>query len=88
LIAVDADIYDPASEITVIVENRGAPPAISADQHAALRTLDLPVDVLHFARKRVIPRTTSGKKKYHECRRLLADQGLSVNHTLRLAERG
>jgi acyl-CoA synthetase (AMP-forming)/AMP-acid ligase II len=86
LIAVDADIHDPASAITVIVENTSAASDISADQHAALRALDLPVDVLHFARKRVIPRTTSGKKKYHECRRLLAGRSLRVSHTLRLAE--
>jgi hypothetical protein len=85
LIVVDADIHDPASDITVIVENVPGRPSVSTDQRAALRALDLPVDALLFARRRIIPRTTSGKKRYHECRRRLAGQDLTVSHTVRLA---
>lgn len=84
LIVVDADIYDPASEISVIVENFAGTDELRPDQVAALRELDLPVDTLLFSRKRVIPRTTSGKKKYDQMRRRLSDGTLPISHSVRL----
>src|SRR5262249_42927738 len=85
VIVVDADIHDPSSDICVIVENCAGMAGLGADQLTALRDLDLPVDVLLFARKRIIPRTTSGKKRYEQMRRRLADGDLPITQTVRPA---
>jgi len=42
--------------------------------------------VLAVARKRVIPRTTSGKKRYEEARRLLSADDLMFDRISRLSE--
>ncbi|MCC3769315.1 AMP-binding protein [Streptomyces sp. UNOC14_S4] len=85
IIVLDADIHDPASDITVVVEHYGGTPDVTTAQAAALRDLDLPVDVLLFAHRRVIPRTTSGKKRYHTTRQRLADGSLKAEHLVRPA---
>jgi acyl-CoA synthetase (AMP-forming)/AMP-acid ligase II len=84
LILVDADIHDPASDIVVVVENEPRAQEPSAQQAAALRELDLPVDRLLFCHKRVIPRTTSGKKRYEQTRRRLAEQAIPITLELRV----
>ncbi|MFE0188079.1 AMP-binding protein [Streptomyces sp. NPDC058989] len=85
ILVLDTDIHDPAGDISAIVENSVGPACLSAAQQAAFKELDLPVDTLLFARRRVIPRTTSGKKKYDEARRRLALRTLTVDRELRLA---
>jgi acyl-CoA synthetase (AMP-forming)/AMP-acid ligase II len=84
LIVFDADIHDPDSAISVIVENFTQRADIDDGQIAALRGLDLPVDVLLIARKRVIPRTTSGKKKHYEARRKAAEGTLKIDRVVHL----
>ena len=84
VIVFDADIHDPDSAITVIVENFTQKTDIGDGQVAALRGLDLPVDVLLIARKRVIPRTTSGKKKHYEARRKAAEGTLKIEQAVHL----
>lgn len=83
-IVFDADIHDPESAISVIVENFTQRADIDDGQLAALRGLDLPVDVLLIARKRVIPRTTSGKKKHYEARRKAAEGTLKIDRVVHL----
>ncbi|MFI0976727.1 AMP-binding protein [Streptomyces sp. NPDC021093] len=83
IIVLEADIHDPASEITALVEHDGAGRELTPEQAAALRLLDLPVDLVLFARRRVIPRTTSGKKRYHTTRQRLADGSLKAERTVR-----
>ena len=85
VIVLDTDIYDPVSDITVVAEHWTKGPQMDRTQVAALRELELPIDVVHFVRRRVIPRTTSGKKKYHMTRQRLADRTLKVDHTVRVA---
>lgn len=84
IMVLDADIHEPDSDIVAVVEN--APKTADVDDFArrALRELDLPVDVVAFASARVIPRTTSGKKKYDRTRRALAEQSVPVTHVVRL----
>jgi acyl-CoA synthetase (AMP-forming)/AMP-acid ligase II len=84
LIVFDVDIHDPDSAISVIVENFTQRADIDDGQVAALRGLDLPVDVLLIARKRVIPRTTSGKKKHYEARRKAAEGTLKIDRLVHL----
>lgn len=86
VMVLDADIHDPASDIVVVVENHPGEPRLDPAQRAALAALELPVSVLLVARRRVIPRTTSGKKRYHECRRRIAAGDLPTTHVLRLAD--
>ncbi|MEU1817803.1 AMP-binding protein [Streptomyces roseifaciens] len=86
VIVLDADIYDPASEITAVVEHHDGPPEVTGAQAAALRGLDLPVDAVLFARRRVVPRTTSGKKRYHTTRQRLADGSLKAEYVVRPAD--
>lgn len=83
IIVLEADIHDPASEITALVEHDREGRELTAEQAAALRLLDLPVDLVLFARRRVIPRTTSGKKRYHTTRQRLADGSLKADRTVR-----
>ncbi|MFC4054628.1 AMP-binding protein [Actinomadura syzygii] len=85
VMVLDADIYDPGSEIVAVVEHCPARFELDGARRRALRTLDLPVDSLHLARRRVIPRTTSGKKRYHTARRRLADGTLRADTTVALA---
>jgi acyl-CoA synthetase (AMP-forming)/AMP-acid ligase II/acyl carrier protein len=88
LIVFDTDIHDPASDISVLLENLTTEVNISEHQLAALRSLDLPIDVLFLSRKRAIPRTTSGKKKYHETRRRIAAQVLKIDQVIRIGPPG
>jgi acyl-CoA synthetase (AMP-forming)/AMP-acid ligase II/acyl carrier protein len=75
VIVLDEDILDPTSPIHVIVEmaNRLDPPDDS--QRHELRHLELPIDVITLARGHSLPRTTSGKKRYHVCRQMLLSHG-------------
>jgi acyl-CoA synthetase (AMP-forming)/AMP-acid ligase II len=88
VIVVDQDIHDPASKVTALVENCAAEVALDGTQEAALRCLDLPIDELLFARRRVIPRTTSGKKKYFLCRQHLVDRSLAIHRAIPLRGAG
>jgi acyl-CoA synthetase (AMP-forming)/AMP-acid ligase II len=84
IMVIDTDIHDPGSDIVVVVENYDGAAAIGETAEAELRNLELPVDELRLARKRVIPRTTSGKKRYEQMRRQLAAGTVPANHRLRL----
>ncbi|HEY6798698.1 MAG TPA: AMP-binding protein [Kineosporiaceae bacterium] len=75
---LEEDIHDPASPVHVVVELADGLPALSVEQRAALRQLDLAVDVVTFARGLALPRTTSGKKRYHVCRQLLVSADLDT----------
>lgn len=88
VIILDEDIYDPNSGVHVIVENSAGAAALRPDQRTALRGLDLPVDRVSFARRSVIPRTTSGKKRYHVCRQQLAARELALDATVALTGQG
>lgn len=78
VMVVDADVLDPSSKLHAVVENCGPDADITAEQRAALRALELPVDVLTFAAGFALPRTTSGKKRYHVLRQLIADGPLDT----------
>jgi acyl-CoA synthetase (AMP-forming)/AMP-acid ligase II len=84
VIVLDTDIYDPDSVVVALIENVVRQVEFDAEQRAALRALELPLDQVLLARRRIIPRTTSGKKKYHLCRQLLAAQSLPVKQVLRV----
>ena len=87
IMVLDRDIHDPGCDITLIMENvSNADRELTRQQIADLRNLELPVDVLAVARKRVIPRTTSGKKRYEEARRLLSADDLMFDRISRLSE--
>lgn len=88
IIVVDRDIHDPTSDIVALVENHRGRTDPTPQQLTALRGLDLPLDLLLLARRRVIPRTTSGKKKYHRTRRALAEQTLPISARIRLTGAG
>lgn len=83
IMVFDSDIHDPDSEISVIVENFIGEVELSSDQLDSIKRLDLPIDAMLFSRKRIIPRTTSGKKKYDQARRRLAEGSLSISTTVR-----
>ncbi|WP_447041542.1 AMP-binding protein [Streptomyces sp. DSM 118878] len=83
IIVLEADIHDPAGEIVALLEHDRGGREVAAEQAAALRLLDLPIDTVLFARRRVIPRTTSGKKRYHTTRQRLADGTLKADRTVR-----
>jgi hypothetical protein len=87
VIVVEADVLDPAGDVHAVVENAQDLPEPSAEQRRVLRRLDLPIDVLTYARGFAIPRTTSGKKRYHVCRRALADGEIDVVRRLDLRQR-
>lgn len=86
LIVLDTDVRDPRSHIIAVVENFAGVAQLTTEQKAALRDLDLPIDAVLFSRKRIIPRTTSGKKKYHETRRRLAARIRPGSQEIRLKE--
>lgn len=71
VLLLDEDIHDPASPIHVVVEMANHLPAPTPEQRIALRNVELPVDIVTFARGFALPRTTSGKKRYHVCRQLV-----------------
>jgi len=87
VIVVEADVLDPAGDVHAVVENAQDLPEPSAEQRRVLRRLDLPIDVLTYARGFAIPRTTSGKKRYHVCRRALAAGELDVVRRIDLRQR-
>ncbi|SDG22468.1 Acyl-CoA synthetase (AMP-forming)/AMP-acid ligase II [Sinosporangium album] len=84
----ERDIHDPTGAVAVLVENHRGEAGVSAEQAAALRALEVPLDELLFARKRVIPRTTSGKKRYQETRRLLSQQAMPLSGVIELGAAG
>ncbi|GAA3640658.1 hypothetical protein GCM10022223_69860 [Kineosporia mesophila] len=84
LMVLDLDITDPVSPICVVLERFRGAPDLTPQQHRALRGLELPVDRLLSARRRILPRTTSGKKRYHLVRELARAGELKVEETLEL----
>jgi acyl-CoA synthetase (AMP-forming)/AMP-acid ligase II/acyl carrier protein len=77
-IVLEADINDSDSAIHLLVENAQHLPAPEPVQIRALRELELPIDVVTYAEGFAIPRTTSGKKRYHLCREAIAGGTLDV----------
>jgi fatty-acyl-CoA synthase len=88
VLIMESDVLDPRSPITVVLENAQELPEPTRHQVRALRDLELPVDVLVYARSFAIPRTTSGKKRYHVCRQQLSDAELDVVRTTDLRRAG
>jgi acyl-CoA synthetase (AMP-forming)/AMP-acid ligase II/acyl carrier protein len=84
VMVLEEDISVRDSPVHVVVENAQDLPVPDDDRRMALRRLDLPVDVVTYARGFALPRTTSGKKRYHVCRRMLAAGELPVVTTVRL----
>jgi fatty-acyl-CoA synthase len=78
VMVVDADVLDPSSKLHAVVENSAPDADVTAEQRAALRALELPVDVLTFAAGFALPRTTSGKKRYHVLRQAIAEGSLDT----------
>ena len=78
VLIVDENIHDPSSPIHAVIEMADGLPTPTPGQRRALRGLDLPVDVVTFASGAALPRTTSGKKRYHVCRQLLVAGGLET----------
>jgi acyl-CoA synthetase (AMP-forming)/AMP-acid ligase II/acyl carrier protein len=83
IMVVDADVLDPGSKVHAVVENSAPDADITTEQRAALRALELPVDVLTFAAGFALPRTTSGKKRYHVLRQMIMQGTLSEVRTVR-----
>jgi acyl-CoA synthetase (AMP-forming)/AMP-acid ligase II len=79
----ESDIYDPASEIVVLVEKHGG---LSTGQInpflANLPRESYPIDRVLFSRARAIPRTTSGKKRHYMCRKMLREGGLDYQQLI------
>ncbi|MFE0134066.1 AMP-binding protein [Streptomyces sp. NPDC059037] len=84
ILVLDTDIHDPGSAIVALVENYSGTACLSHEQMTAFKELDLPLDSLLFTRKRTIPRTTSGKKKYDQARRQLGGLAAALDQVLRL----
>ncbi len=67
----ESDIHDPAGPIIVLIEkHQGLGPSEVGSLLASLPRESFPVDLILFSRARVIPRTTSGKKRHFFCRKL------------------
>ena len=68
----ESDIYNPTSAIVVLVEkHKGMDEAGIESLVSRLPGESFPVDRILFNKGRVIPRTTSGKKRHFFCRKLL-----------------
>ncbi len=85
IMVLDTDIHDPGSKIVAVAENVKRPESLVADQVLSLRSLEPPIDEVLFAPARVIPRTTSGKKRYHVCRQRLSARSLAIGSAVPLA---
>jgi acyl-CoA synthetase (AMP-forming)/AMP-acid ligase II/acyl carrier protein len=77
-LVLEADLHLPDSDIQVLIEQAQDLPEPTPAQRQELRALELPIDVVIFARGFAIPRTTSGKKRYHVARQDLAAGELDV----------
>ncbi|MEV0319907.1 AMP-binding protein [Streptomyces sp. NPDC050658] len=84
IMVLDTDIHDPDSAIVALVENYSGTACLSHEQMTAFKELDLPLESLLFTRKRTIPRTTSGKKKYDQARRQLGEHAAWADQVLQL----
>ena len=82
----ESDIFDPGSEIIVLIEKHAG---LASEQiSAVLRGLShesLPVDAILLHRARVIPRTTSGKKRHFLCRKLFQSGDLSFQQKIEVS---
>ena len=85
IMVLDTDIHDPGSKIVAVAENVKRPASLVADQVLSLRSLEPPIDEVLFAPARVIPRTTSGKKRYHVCRQRLSARSMAIGSAVPLA---
>ena len=67
----ESNIHDPSSDIVVLVEKHTGLATEQVDLIlASLPQENFPIDLILFHRARVIPRTTSGKKRHFFCRKL------------------
>lgn len=82
----ESNIHDPGSEIVVLIEKHSS---LAPDQiDSVLRALSaesFPVDVILLHRARVIPRTTSGKKRHFFCRQLFLNGALSFQQKIEVS---
>lgn len=69
---LDEDVHDPESPVHAVIEMANSLEGPAPDQRTALRALQLPVDIVTLVRGVSLPRTTSGKKRYHACRQMLS----------------
>jgi acyl-CoA synthetase (AMP-forming)/AMP-acid ligase II/acyl carrier protein len=71
VLILEEDIHTPTSPVHVVIEAADYLQPLTVEQRAALRSLDLPIDIVTLVRGFSLPRTTSGKKRYHVCRQML-----------------
>lgn len=81
----ESDIYDPSSVIVVLVEkHKGLSDSEIDSLLARLPQESFPVDRILFSKGRVIPRTTSGKKRHFYCRKLFQSGDLAVQSSVEI----
>ena len=74
----ESNIHDPTSEIVVLIEKHQGLSAEQVDPLlAGLPQEGFPIDLILFSRSRVIPRTTSGKKRHFICRKMFHSDELN-----------
>ncbi|MDH3672946.1 MAG: AMP-binding protein [Gammaproteobacteria bacterium] len=79
----DSDIYDPSSDIVVLIEKHQGLIRERIDPLlASLPQENFPIDVVLFSRTRAIPRTTSGKKRHFFCRKLFKNDELEFQQKI------
>ncbi len=80
LLVIDSDIATGRGRITALVEldRKSDPGPVTATVLASLDRFSPPLDDLILLRPGAIPRTTSGKKRHIEARRMLADGSLRI----------
>ncbi|MDJ0957139.1 MAG: AMP-binding protein [Arenicellales bacterium] len=82
----ESNIHDPDSDIVVLIEKHSS---LAADQVdallASLPQENFPIDLILFHRARVIPRTTSGKKRHFFCRKLFQSGNLSFQQKIEVS---
>ena len=81
----ESDIYDPSSAIVVLIEkHKGLDESGIESLIARLPRESFPVDRILFSKGRVIPRTTSGKKRHFYCRRLFQSGDLVFQSSIKV----
>jgi len=83
LAVFESDIYDPSSDIVVLIEkHKGLDDSGVESLIARLPRESFPVDRILFSKGRVIPRTTSGKKRHFYCRKLFQSGDLAFQSSV------
>ena len=82
----ESNIHDPTSHIVVLIEKHAGLAAEQVDAMLAnLPQENFPIDLILFHRARVIPRTTSGKKRHFFCRKLFQSGDLSFQQKIEVS---